>query len=115
MSEEAMPPMVLALGGPKAPYTLTLPLTQRQPNAQVEVLMSEETMAPMVLALGGPKAMRQLAKSNDDVKDFTKRVDVPKDKMPLWPSGSGREVRGGDLVCLHRRVEAAVAAAGGRA
>jgi hypothetical protein len=65
------------------------------PPRQVEVWMSEGAMAPMVLAAGPPKALRQLAKSNDDLKDFTKRIDVARDRAPGWPAGGpdgGREL-----------------------
>jgi hypothetical protein len=51
--------------------------------------MHETAMAPMVVAVAPPKALRQLAKGNADVKDFAKRVEVARDRMPLWPAAAG--------------------------
>ncbi|KAI8465828.1 MAG: hypothetical protein J3K34DRAFT_525007 [Monoraphidium minutum] len=62
---------------------------QSEGRVDVEVIMREGVMAPMVLAVGPPKAIRALGKSNKDVKDFTKKVELPKDRFPLWPAGAG--------------------------
>jgi hypothetical protein len=55
--------------------------------------MSEGAMSPMVLAIAPPKALRQLAKSSDDVKDFTKRIEVARDRAPGWPAGGEGQPR----------------------
>ncbi|GBF99497.1 hypothetical protein Rsub_12275 [Raphidocelis subcapitata] len=76
---------------------------QSEARVEVEVWMAEGAMPPLVLAVAPPKPMRQLAKSNADVKDFAKRVEVARDRLPLWPgagaaagaSGSGAAGGGG--------------------
>lgn len=59
---------------------------QSDPRIEIEVVMREGSMAPMVLAVGPPKHMKSMTKSNPDVKDFARRVDVAADRYPLWPS-----------------------------
>lgn len=51
--------------------------------------MREGCMAPMVLAVTPAKGLKALSKSNADVKDFAKRVELPKERFPLWPAGVG--------------------------
>lgn len=61
---------------------------QSDGRLEVEVWMTEATMPPMVLAVAPPKVLKLLSKSNPDLKDFAKKVEVAKDKMPLWPTST---------------------------
>jgi hypothetical protein len=57
--------------------------------------MREGAMAPMVLATAPLKGIKALLKTNADVRDFTKRVEIPKDRLPLWPTGAAAGGAGG--------------------
>eukprot|EP01024_Parvocaulis_polyphysoides_P026326 TRINITY_DN24013_c0_g1_i5.p1 TRINITY_DN24013_c0_g1~~TRINITY_DN24013_c0_g1_i5.p1 ORF type:complete len:444 (-),score=81.95 TRINITY_DN24013_c0_g1_i5:504-1805(-) len=55
-------------------------------NVEIQVFMNEASMPPMVIAVGIPKAIKQLLENKEDLSEFARKIDPPKDQLPGWPS-----------------------------
>eukprot|EP01026_Neomeris_dumetosa_P046009 TRINITY_DN3910_c0_g1_i2.p2 TRINITY_DN3910_c0_g1~~TRINITY_DN3910_c0_g1_i2.p2 ORF type:complete len:437 (-),score=77.46 TRINITY_DN3910_c0_g1_i2:357-1667(-) len=54
-------------------------------RVEIEVNMNESCMPPMVIAVGTSKAIKQLMTDKEDVANFTRKFNPPKDQLAGWP------------------------------
>lgn len=61
-------------------------LSPSDDTMDVEVYMNETSMPQIVLAVGTPKASRQLLSNCNDVKKFTRRLNINSEATRGWPN-----------------------------